>query len=235
KVLLSLAVTVALFPVLVSSGSVNPGEAQRWAATTGGIVSTISMEVILALILGFTAKMIFETINFGGNLVGNFMGLASASTFDPHQESQTQVAAELQMAIAMLLFLAMDGHHLLLKASLDSYHIVGIGGFAALGKSVFGSDMTQRLVHLSAQVIAFGLELAAPVALSMFVVNAVFGIMSKAMPSMNILILSFSVLALVGMFVMWLEIPVFHDAVAGLFTRMGESMEGVMQAMAHGK
>ena len=58
------------------------------------------------------------------------MGFSTASTYDPHQESQTQVVAQIQMAIAMLLFLALDGHHLMLRASLESYRIVGVGGLA---------------------------------------------------------------------------------------------------------
>ena len=49
------------------------------------------------------------------------MGFSTASQYDAHQESQSQVVAQIQMAIAILLFLALDGHHLMLRASLSSY------------------------------------------------------------------------------------------------------------------
>ena len=62
---------------------------------------------MVGLVLGYTARLLFDAISLGSNLAGNFMGFAAASTYDPHQESQTQVVAEIQLAIATLMFLAM--------------------------------------------------------------------------------------------------------------------------------
>ena len=231
KVLLSLAVTIALFPALVSSGAVHPGEALVWSATASGIVSTITLEVLFALALGFTARLAFDAISFGGNLVGNFMGFASASTYDPHQESQTQLIAQIQMAIAMLIFLVMDGHHLMLRAALDSYRIVGLGAL----KINLGPKFIQTLVQMSGQVIRFGIEIAAPVAISLFAVNVAFGVMAKAMPQLNILVLSLAASALVGMLVMLLTMPEFQGLVGNIVGRVGDSMEAVMMALAKGQ
>lgn len=228
KVLLSLAVTIALFPALVSTGAVRPGDSLVWARTTSGIAGTIACEVLFALVLGFTAKMAFESISFGGNLVGNFMGFAAASTYDPHQESQTQVVAQLQMALAMLIFLAIDGHHLLLQASLDSYRIVGLGGFAAALKPEVSGPLSQKLIEVTGQVIRYGVILAAPVAVSMFAVNVAFGIMAKAMPQLNILVLSFAVTALVGLLVMLLGLSEFQGMVGEIYARGYAWLEQLM-------
>lgn len=225
KILLALAITFALFPALVVQGQVRPGDALVWGATTGGIAATIGCEVLCGLVLGFTAKLLFESVSFGANLVGNFMGFAAASTYDPHQESQTQVVAQLQLAVAMLIFLALDGHHLMLRASLDSYRLVG------LGQASFGTIASQRLVGLTAQVIRFGMQLAAPVALSMFAVNVAFGLIAKTMPQLNILVLSFAVSALVGLVVLFLSVPEFQGVVGALLGRMGEWMESMAAAL----
>lgn len=225
KVLLALVVTFALFPALVVQGQIHPGDAAVWGATTSGIASTIGCEVLCGLLLGFTAKMLFEAVSFGGNLVGNFMGFGSASTYDPHQESQSQVVAQIQMAIAMLIFLALDGHHLMLRSALDSYRWVG------LGKASLGAAASQRLIEFTGQVIRFGLQLAAPVAVSMFAVNVAFGVIAKAMPQLNILVLSFAVTALVGLFVMFMSVPEFQGVVGAVLGRMGEWMESMALAM----
>lgn len=225
KVLLALVVTVALFPALVAQGQIHPADAAVWGATTGGIAGTIACEVLCGLLLGFTARLLFESVSFGANLVGNFMGFAAASTYDPHQESQSQVVAQIQMAIAMLIFLALDGHHLMLRASLDSYRMVG------LGKATLGGVASQRLIELTGQVIRFGVQLAAPVAVSMFAVNVAFGVVSKAMPQLNVLVLSFAVSALVGLAVMLMSVPEFQGAVGAVMGRMGEWIEGMAAAM----
>jgi flagellar biosynthetic protein FliR len=234
KILLSLSITIALFPMLVARGNVNPAQAAVWGASAGGILGTISLEVLCALVLGYTARLGFEAVQFGGNLVGTFMGFSTAAQYDPHQESQTQVVAQIQMAIAMLLFLALDGHHLMLRASLESYRIVGIGGLAGFVKTGMNGGFAQKIIELSGEVIKFGLQLAAPVAVCMFAVNVVFGVLAKAMPQLNVLVLSFAVTALIGLAVMLLTVPEFQGAVTNIFSLIGEWMNGVLLAMAKG-
>jgi len=235
KVLLSLSVTLALFPALVSSGEVKPGEALIWGAQAGSIAGTIAMEVIIALVLGFTARMIFESINFGANLVGNFMGFAAASSYDPHQESQSQIIAQLQMAIAMLIFLAIDGHHLMLRAALDSYQWAGIGGRGVFGQIQFNPAFSQKLVEVTGQVFKFGIQIAAPVAICIFAVNVAFGVVAKAMPQLNILVLSFAVTTLLGFAALFMSLPEFTGAVSNLFGRMDDWMMIMMKSLATGK
>jgi flagellar biosynthesis protein FliR len=235
KVLLALATTLALFPALVARGNINIADAAVWGATTSGIIGTMTMEVLCALVLGFTAKLAFEAISFGGNLVGTFMGFATASQYDAHQESQTQVVAQIQMAIAMLLFLALDGHHLMLRASLSSYQLVPIGGMAAFAKSGFNGTLCQRLIEITGDVIKFGLQLSAPVAVCLFGVNVAFGVVAKAMPQINILVLSFAVTGIVGLAILFLSIPEFQGAVTNIFSQMDDWMTSVLLAMAHGK
>lgn len=234
KVLLSLAVTIALFPMLVARGNINPAQAAIWGATAGGIVGTIALEVLCALVLGYTARLSFEAIQFGGNLVGTFMGFSTAAQYDPHQESQTQVVAQIQMAIAMLLFLALDGHHVMLRASLQSYSFVGIGGMAGFVKSGMNGAFSARIIQLTGEVVKFGVQLAAPVAVCMFAVNVVFGVLAKAMPQLNILVLSFAVTALIGLLVMLLSVPEFQGAATNVFSLMGEWMNGILVQMAKG-
>ena len=228
KVLLSLAITISLFPMLVSSGQIHVGEAFVWGRSAGGIVSTIALEALVGLVLGYTAKLSFDSINFGSNMIGTFMGFASASTYDPHQESNTQIIAELHLAIAMLIFLSLDGHHLMLRASLDSYRIVG------LGKAGISVLFTTKLTDLTAQVIQFGIQLTAPIAISMFAVNIVFGLVSKAMPQLNILVLSFAISAFIGFVVLFLSVPQFQTVAGNILERMGDSMETMLKTLAEG-
>lgn len=235
KILLSLCVSITLFPALVSSGSVRPIEAARWATTPGGLVSTIGAEVIFALILGFTARLAFEAINFGGNLTGNFMGFAMASTFDPQQQAQTQVVAEIQMAVAMLLFLVLDGHHLMLRASLESYQVMGIGALSAPGRGGLNTVFSQRLIEISSQVLRVAIQVAAPVAICLFGVNVAFGVMAKAMPQLNILVLSVTVSGFVGLVIMFLTLPEFQSACTNALGKMNEWMQSMTWALALGK
>jgi len=225
KVLFALVVTVALFPTLVKTGQVRPGDALVWGATAAGVVGTVGLEALFGLALGFTAKILFDAIHFGGNLAGHFMGFAMASFYDPHHEAQTEVVAEIQMALAMLVFLALDGHHLLLRSALESYAIVGIG------KAGLGAAFGQKLVEFSSQIFSFGLQIAAPVAVALFAVNVGFGIIARALPQINVLVLSFSVSALVGLIVMFLSVPEFQLVAGNLLSRVDDWMNTMIYAM----
>ncbi|OFZ78276.1 MAG: hypothetical protein A2583_02335 [Bdellovibrionales bacterium RIFOXYD1_FULL_53_11] len=226
KVLFALAVSFALYPALTSSGQVRPGDAAVWGATTGGIVSTVALEAVFGLVLGYTAKLLFDAIEVGANISGQFMGFSMATAYDPMQESQTLVVSQLQGALAMLLFLSLDGHHLMLRSSLESYSIVGLGA-AGFGQ-VFGNN----LVEMTGQVLRFGLQLAAPVAIAMFAVQVAFAVVAKAVPQMNILILSFSISAMVGIFAMWVSVPEVQSVSGNVLERMDEWLKLAAQSMA---
>jgi flagellar biosynthetic protein FliR len=227
KVLFALAVTMALYPALVRTGQVHPADALVWGATTGGIIATIVLESLVGLVLGFVARLLFDTILFAGNLTGQFMEFATASMYDPQTESQSQVIAQFQMAVAMLIFLAIDGHHLMLRAALGSYAIVG------LGKASFGAALSTQVIAMTGQVFKFGLQITAPIAITLFAVNTAFGVLAKAMPSVNILVLSFAITAFVGLAVMFLSMPEFAGACTSLFGRIGDWMTAALTAMAH--
>lgn len=225
KALMALGVSLVLYPVLVADGQVRPAEAAVWGSSAGKLVGTIATEATFGLILGFTARIFFDAISMAGNVAGTFMGYAMASAYDPHVESQSQVVAKFQGAIAMLIFLVLDGHHLMLSAALESYR------FVSVGQAVFGAAVAERLLELSGMLIRTGLQIAAPVAISLYATQVVYGVMAKAMPQLNILVLSFAVSALVGLFVMLVSIPGFHDVTGALFEGMGDGMRSVMHSM----
>ncbi len=235
KVLLSLAVSVALFPGLIATGAIHTADAAIWGSSVSGILGTIATEVIFALVLGYTAKLAFEAIHFGGNLVGNFMGFGIASTYDPNMQSQTQVVAEIQAAIGFLLFLALDGHHLMIRAALESYRIIGLGGINGGISSIINGVAVQKMAGMTGDVIRLGIEISAPIAIVLFALNVVFGILAKAMPQLNILILSVTISAFVGLVMMFLTISEFQGAAAAIYARMGDSMGTILNAIAHGK
>jgi len=225
KILLSLTIAFVMFPMLVSTGKIDPAEALVWGSSLGGIIKVIGLEALFGLALGFVAKLSFDTVEIAGDLAGTFMGFANASQFDPHQESQTQVIAKFQMALATLLFLTINGHHIMLEAALGSYGVVG------MGKVHFGGRFEEILLAMSAESIRLGLQMAAPMALALTSVNIVYAVMAKAMPQLNILILSFSVSALIGLFVLGLSEPEFFRVASGVFLDVGDRMLAVMRSL----
>ncbi len=228
KVLLSLAITVALYPGLVKTGLVRPYEATIWSKTAGGIILTIGSEAFVGVTIGFVAKLFFDAISMGANFIGSQMGFSMATIYDPHHEAHTNVVAELHVALATLAFLALDGHSLILKAALESYQIVG------LGQVSMTATTTARLIEMASEMLKFAVQLSAPIVIVMFIVNVVFGIFSRTMPQMNILVLSFAITSLVGLFVLFIGLPEFMNASVEIMAKSEEWMTGILYSMRGG-
>lgn len=227
KVLLSVILATIVYPVLVQSGALKPWMAAEWGATLASLLKTVTVEVAFGLCLGFASKFLFDMIVMTGDLIGNWMGFASASQFDPFYNGQTQVMSKILHSMGMLLFLAMDGHYWLFQAAVGSYQIVGVG------QAHFSGPFAETLIHQAGAMIRLALQLSAPLAISFFAMNVVYGIVSRAMPQLNILVLSFSISALVGLFVLTMGLPEFTGSLRGLFADFGEGLWTVMRALSH--
>jgi flagellar biosynthetic protein FliR len=101
------------------------------------------------------------------------------------------------------------------------------GGATGVWEAGFG----KQLINITAHIMQYALQLAAPVAISLFSVNVAFGVMSKAMPQMNVLVLSFAVTALIGMVVLFIGMPEFQGASANILTQIGDWMTDVARAL----
>jgi flagellar biosynthetic protein FliR len=129
----------------------------------------------------------------------------------------------------------LDGHHLMIRAALESYRIIGLGGINGGISSIINGVAVQKMAGMTGDVIRLGIEISAPIAIVLFALNVVFGILAKAMPQLNILILSVTISAFVGLFMMFLTISEFQSAAAAIYARMSDSMGTILNAIAHGK
>lgn len=225
RIFLSLIISITLYPTLVASREIIPADALHWGSSVGRIAGTIAIEALFGFVLGYVSRLSFDAISVGANLIGNFMGFASASYFDPHQETQTEVIGHFKTTLAMLIFLALDGHHFILKASLQSYRIVG------LGKAAFTQILSQELITDSGLVLKYGLQVAGPVAISLFTVNIILGMMAKALPQLNVFSLSTALSALVGFCVLYICIDDFQEVTVAVLSKTKDWMEAMMFTM----
>ncbi len=226
KVLLAVALTVMIYPVLIMNGWIDPRLAGRWSNQVFSLITVIGGELAVGLVFGFVARFSFFALEFGSSLVGTYMGMSSAAQFDPHQESQSQVVSQFQMALAMLLFLATEGHQLLIRGLMESYRTIGLGGVS------LSDTGAATLITLSGKVVWIGVQISAPVALALFAINVVFALMSRAMPQLNVLSVSFAVTVLVGMVTLFLTTVDQQNYAQEVFGAMNQDLTKGLSVLA---
>jgi len=179
---LGLAVTIAilLFPVLDLTLS-----AQQ--TTPMGLALIIIKETLLGLLMGFVIQLIFFAVQLGGTIVGYQMGFAAANILDPQHQQQIPLLSQFQNVFAILIFLALDVHLMLLRVMVASYDILPPGGFGFSGGAI------PFVMQLTGEMFVLGLQLIAPVMVVLMLSMFILGIMSRVFSQLQVFLLSFPI------------------------------------------
>lgn len=158
-------------------------------------------EIGIGIALGFSMRLVFTAVQYAGEIVGLQMGLSFASFYDRNSGGQTMVLARFLNVIAVLLFLAMDGHLLMLATVVDSFSALPISA-TPLSSSGWGA-----VARAGGTVFSSGVLLALPLIAALLTLNLVMGILNRASPQLSIFAVGFPVTLAGGMVLMMLVMP----------------------------
>ena len=124
RVGLAVVVTLAIVPVLPTPPAVTPLSAD-------GLL-IIFQQILIGLAMGVALRIVFEAMANGGQVIGMLMGLGFASMNDPQHGVSVPVLSHFFTLFSTLLFLALNGHLVLLGVLIDSF------------KTLYNHDRTRR-------------------------------------------------------------------------------------------
>lgn len=150
-------------------------------------------QVLIGAAMGFSMRMVFAIVQAAGEYAGLQMGLSFASFFDPTSGGNTMVLARLLNVMAMLIFLAVDGHLMLITTLVESFHALPIADAPLAAGGWF------LLVSAGSQIVSGGLMLALPLIAALLTLNLALGIMNRVSPQFSIFAVGFPITLLAGM------------------------------------
>lgn len=173
-------------------------------------------EVAAGLLIGFTSLLIFLAVQFAGNIIGLQMGFGIVNVIDPNSSAHVPIIGQFQFLLAMLIFLAIDGHHLVLSAVLNSFQAI------PLGQINFSQLSAEIMVRAGVNTLASAIKLGAPCIVTLFLIDVAMGMVARTVPQMNIFIIGFPVKISVGLLMLGFSFPfvgyVFSKLLQGLNT-----------------
>ncbi len=215
QLLTGLAVTLALAPALPSTPAIAPGS---W---TG--LAVLLQQGLIGLALGFTMRIVFAGIDLAGELIGLQMGLGFAVFYDAQNSGQSPIVAEFLGLIALLFFLAFDGHLMMLALLTESFSLLPIG------TSPFPGGW-EVLLRWAGAIFSFGVLLALPVIGALLIANIALGVLTKVAPSLNLFAVGFPVTLMAGFALLALSMPYYAPAMENLFGQGYEAVSAVLRA-----
>ena len=191
---LSIVIALALVPQVTAQLGVAP-------LHLSGLLTIAFREILTGVIIGFGFSLLFTGLQAAGELIGLQVGFALANIYDYATERQVGVLGQLELVLGLLLFFAIDGHHLMLRAFFDSYSVVGISG---LHLNAEGVDL---ILRLSGIIFVIAIKAAAPVMVAIFLTEIALGILARTVPQMNVFIVGFPIKITAGIVAVLLALP----------------------------
>ena len=182
-------------------------------------------EVIIGIIIGFVGKLVFVGVQIAGQLIGFQMGFAIVNVFDPITSEQISIIAQFQYLIAILIFLAVDGHHVFLYAIAESYRIISPLDFH------FSAKLMQSIVEISGDIFIIAIKISAPIATVLLMTSIGFGLIARTVPQINILIVGFPLKIAIGLIGIGLTLPIFTKIMSGIFLNFGDKLDLLLHLM----
>jgi flagellar biosynthetic protein FliR len=189
------------------------------------MVAAMAGEILIGIIIGFTAKIIFSGIQFAGEMIGMQMGFSIVNVIDPLSSTQVSIFSEFQYLIAALVYLSVDGHHLFILAIVDSYRMVSPFGFH------FSGSLMQSIFMFSGVLFTTAVKVSAPVMAILLFTNVALAIVARTVPQINVFIVGFPLQIAAGLLAVGLTVPIFVQLVQRAIAGIGTEVYGLLRLM----
>ncbi|MFG6383898.1 MAG: flagellar biosynthetic protein FliR [Lachnospiraceae bacterium] len=183
-------------------------------------------EGITGLLIGFAANICNSIIVFSGKIIDMEIGLAMANIYDPTTNSQSGLTGTMYNYLIMLLLMATDMHHYILRALIDTYQIIPINGTVFNWQHIMGT-MTMYISDL----MIIGFRIVLPIFASSMILNCILGIMAKVAPQMNMFAVGVQLKILLGVSIMFVTIMLLPDISNFIFNEMKRMIVSVIEGM----
>lgn len=175
-------------------------------------------ELLIGALMGFGFQLLFHLIHFAGQFISMEIGLMQSNLFNPLTRQQDTVLSTGLTMLAIVLIFTLDVHHTLIFAFKRSLEIMP--GGVALG----GSMVIDRLVADSGKIFIVGVQMAAPLIAVNYIVTLSFAVLGRAIPTMNVMMLSFGVRIGLGFIALIIVLVVIIQILIGIIYDSPERM-----------
>lgn len=204
KMSLSMAVAVIIFPLLGTDAvSVDMDALEMGLLVIG--------ESMIGLAAALLVNIVFAAVQLAASVVGFQVGFGIVNVVDPISNQQVSITGQLMNITAMLLFLSLNVHHVVIAGFVESFRIIPLGEFtmrAALG---------EMFIQAMGMAYVMAVQIAAPMTVTLLLKQAAMGLIARTVPQVNIFIVGFPLTIALGLFTIGVCLPEFSLYMSRVF------------------
>ncbi len=216
RMIYSLMLTWVALPFLQTVPRCNPLGLECWLI--------VVQQLLIGLAMGFCFQFLFQLFEISGQLIATQSGLGFSSMVNPDTGVSVATISQLYSMLINLLFLAMDGHLILIDYLIRSFQVLPIRDSYALGIH------WPLLFQSGGWMLSSALLVAMPAIVALLVVNLALAVTTRAAPQLNIFSVGFPVSLLVGLLVLWLSLKPLPEQ----FRQLADQMFVMLQRIFTG-
>ena len=169
------------------------------------IVAGLS-ELLFGFIAAFFLQVVFNAVAYAGELLGFSIGMSVGSAYDPVSGAQNLIIAQVLSLVAIMVFLALDFHHIVFSLIANSLTTTHLGGF------MFSENMPLYVLKASAGIFVIGFTIAFPVVGIILLSEIIFGMITRTHPQFNLLVVGLPLKVAIAFVVLIIALPamMFH-------------------------
>lgn len=185
-------------------------------------------ETLVGLTIGWAAQLIFAAAQLGGELLDMQMGFGMVNVIDPQFGTQVPLIGNFQYMLAALVFLAVDGHHLLIRALAASTKLVPVAGAG------FSPQLAWFVVDSVQGLFVTAIKIVAPVLGAIFLTNVALGLVARSMPQMNVFVVGMPLQLAVGALTLVVALPLYIAMLEGTFDGLTRTLTDLLRLFGRG-
>lgn len=212
RLVLGLAIAMAVSPALPAMPAIEP------ASGLGLLI--LAQQMIIGLAMGFALRLVFSAVDLAGMMISTQMGLGFATAYDPQSASQTPVVSEFIGLLALLMFLSIDGHLMVISTLVQSFTFLPVKLLAISEASWL------NIASAGGIIFSAGVMLALPAVTALLITNVALGVLGRVAPQLNLIVIGFPVTILLGFIALYVGMSYLAAPLQQLFEHGLRSMLG---------
>lgn len=174
-------------------------------------------QAIIGLFLAFCLQVIFAAFQMAGEFFSVQMGFGINEVFDPMGQVSLPLMGSFKNLIALFVFFVSNAYLEVIRALAYSFERIPFLPQNFWENHVGQESLVDFLFFLSSSMFLIGLKVALPIMGTLLLVSVSIGMISKAAPQMNMLMMGYPLKILVGFLVLMWIAPVAIETMSAQF------------------